>query len=510
MAEEFIMTQDIVEEHKLRMMHIRKYYPFFKIMETSFTQYKEGKYSGLDMGYITLGILRFFMEENNFKNKEVTYQEYADFMEKLLRRDFQLETEDEEGKELIGFIFDKIQNDGRPFLFPYYDPVTFKKMVMRVKLLDSRMEEQTVYYSITAEAIEFYLDTKEFRDESTITIEQLLLEKMIRSQNFRGGTEVVKRINSEVNRLQAKKNEVLGILSFDVFQGMKAYEEFMETGTKWFEEEQKLFQKNSQLIRLALEKAETDQQRGEYQSQYYKAMEEIYMLEQEMKKAIVRHGELLQACMDLQKKADELVARSKLHALRPAFDFHKMVQSLMEQDRADKLEAFIEPLLKLNIRKTFQLRMIDEMLTYRPEKEEAAELVIKKHEEEYVYEDELEEARIVYNFQIIMKILLDMLLEKKELTLQEFLKSQSGSLLERLLQNGDFYTFLIHLSQKKDYDMKEVRENPDTFLEEILCTFLNQKGNEEYRNIHMTLEMLPKTAIACGEAGTVTDIRFRI
>ncbi len=540
MTGEFRMTQDIVEEHKMRMLHIRKYYPFFKIMETSFVQYKEGKYAGLDMGYITLAILRFFMEENNFKNKEVTYTEYVDFMEKLLRRDFRLELEKEEGRELIGFIFDKIKNDGKPFLFPYYDPTTYKKMVMRVKLLDSRMEEQTVYYSITAEAIEFYLDTKEFKDQSTITIEQLLLEKMIRSRNFRGGTEVVKRINSQVSRLQAKKNEVLGILSFDVFQGMKAYEEFMETGTKWFEEEQRLFQKNSQLIRFALEKAEADQKRGEYQSQYYKAMEEIYTLEQEMKKAIVRHGELLQACMDLQKKADELVSHSKLHALRPTFDFHKMVQSLMEQERADKLEYFVEPLLKLNIRKTFQLRMIDEMLTYRPEKEEAAEVVVKKQEEDYIYEDEIEDNRIAHNFQIITKILLDMLLEKKEFTLEEFCENQAVAALGReiqsdmagseisngmeeqestggaaglqnsLLWNGDFYTFLIHLSQKKEYNMEEVRRTPDTFLEESLCSFLQKDENARYRQMHITLEMLPDKAISCGEAVSITNIRVRL
>lgn len=510
MAEAFIMTQDIVEEHKNRMLHIRKYYPFFKIMETSFTQYKEGKYTDLDMGYITLAILRFFMEENNFNNKEVTYEEYAHFCEKLLRRDFRLELEKEEGQELISFIFDKLLNDGKPFLFPYYDPAAYEKMVMRVKLFDSRMEDQTIYYSITAEAIEFYLETKEFKEQSTITIEQLLLEKMIRSRNFRGGTEVVKRINNEVSRLQAKKNEVLGILSFDVFQGMKEYERFMETGMKWFEEEQKLFQKNSSLIRFALEKAEADQQRGEYQSQYYKAMEEIYLLEQEMKNAIVRHGELLQACMDLQKKADELVFRSKLQALRPTFDFGSMVQSLMEQDRADKLEYLIEPFLKLNVRKTFPLRMIDEMLTYRPEKEETAEVVTVSEEQDYVYEDEVEENRIGSNFRQIAKLLLDELLEKGEFTLQEFCKEQGALYGRTLMENGDFYTFLIHLCQKKEYDMQEVRSNPDTFLEEILCKFLDQDENEKYRNMKLSMEMLPESVIASTGAVSITDIHFQV
>lgn len=504
MAQTFSMTQDIVEEHKQRMQHLRKYYPFFKIMDTSIGQYKEGKYSGLDMGYITLAVLRFFMEENSFKDKEVTYGEYVDFMEELLRRDFQLNIEAEESGELAGFIFDKLKNDGRPFLFPYYDPTEHKNMVMRTRLLDARMENQIIYYSITPEAIEFYLETKEFKEQSTITMEQLLLEKMIRSRNFRGATEVVRRINSEVRRLQAKKNEVLGILSFDVFEGMKAYEEFMEHGTRWFDEEQKLFEKNSSLIRFALEKAEADERRGEYQSQYYKAMEEIYILEVEMKRALVGHGELLQACMDLQKKADELVMHAKLHALRPAFDFSRMVTGLMEQERADKLSYMIEPLLKLHLRKTFPLRMIDEMLTYRPETEEEAEAVVKTSEEAYVYEDELEEQRIAANFQIITTILLDTLVDEGSLLLSDFCSRQDNP----VIRNADFFTYLTHLSQKTDYDMQKVYENPDTFLEEILSEWL--AAHEEYRKLHMTLEMLPDEQIELPGAAQITDIRFKL
>lgn len=507
MAQTFTMTQDIVEEHKLRMQHLSKYYPFFKIMETSFSQYKDGKYTSLDMGYISLAILRFFMEENSFKDKEVTYNEYLEFMGKLLRRDFSLELEEEEERELAGFIFDKLKNDGKPFLFPYYEPTAHKSMVMRTKLLESRMENQVLYYSITAEAIEFYLETKEFKEQSTITIEQLLLEKMIRARNFKGGTEVVRRINNEVRRLQAKKNEVLGILSFDVFEGMKAYEEFMEHGTKWFEEEEKLFKKNSELIRLALEKTEVDRHKGQYQSQYYKAMEEIYTLEREMNRALVAHGELLAACMDLQKKADELVYRAKLRTLRPAFDFSKMVRGLMERDQADMLGHLIEPLLKLRIRKTFPLRMIDDMLTYRPEKEEVPEAVNKASEEQYVYKDELEDNRIAANFQTITTILLRTLVKKGKFLLSDFYEEQKMR-QEDIVRNGDFYTYLIHMSQKTDYNMKEVRENPDTFFEEMLADWLREHG--EYLRIHMRLEMLPGKKIVLEDTAEVTDIRFEL
>ena len=74
------MLNDIITEHKERMLNLKKYYPFFKLMDVSFAQFQEGRYEMLDMGYIVMGILRFFIEENNFKEKDVTYPEYLDFI----------------------------------------------------------------------------------------------------------------------------------------------------------------------------------------------------------------------------------------------------------------------------------------------------------------------------------------------------------------------------------------------------------------------------------------------
>lgn len=59
MALKHVMINDIIAEHSARMQNLKKYYPFFVLNETTFTQYKEGKYAFLDMGYITMASLRF-------------------------------------------------------------------------------------------------------------------------------------------------------------------------------------------------------------------------------------------------------------------------------------------------------------------------------------------------------------------------------------------------------------------------------------------------------------------
>lgn len=503
MTNQTTMLREIIEEHTDRIRNLKKYYPYFRLAELSLTQYRDGQFACLDMGYITLAVIRFFIEENNFKEKDVTYQEYYAFLRELLKRDFELELEKEEEQELIAFLFDKLKNEGKPFSFDYYDPTDHKRKTMRSRFMDSKIEDGVVYYYITSDAIEFYLDTKEIKDESTINVEQLLLEKLISTQNFRGGTEVARRINNEVGRLMRQKNEVLGILSYDVFAGVEAFEKFMGSTMRWFKEEQKLFNRNSDLIHKALEKAESDGEQGDYQSRYYQAIDEIYQLELELKKAIVRHGELLVACIALQKKVGELVEKSKFAALKRSIDFKRMGQKLIERDRADFLEALVMPLFDVHTRKTLHMGRLEDLLMVSPEKTETAEAVLEGEEQAYVYEDEIEDARIQKNYILLFENLLRTLEEKNRITLKEWLEQLKLQLGERSLRNADIYSFLVHLAQKKEYAVREMVEKPDTFLEEAVKILLEE--HKEYEAVTITLKMLPDEEIRLGEHRMVTN-----
>ena len=77
-----------------------------------------------------------------------------------------------------------------------------------MRLIESELKDQQVLYRISSDAVAFYLDTKEVREESHISVAQLLLEKMIKAQNFRGGLEVIGRINMEVGRLMEERHEI--------------------------------------------------------------------------------------------------------------------------------------------------------------------------------------------------------------------------------------------------------------------------------------------------------------
>ncbi len=509
MPQENILVNDIITDHRERMLNLKKYYPFFKLSEVSFSWYKEGIYDSLDMGYILMAVLRFFIEENNFKERDVTYSEYADFMSRCIRRDFNLNPPQGDMGVLVDYIFDKLKNDGKPFVFRYFDPVDRKKKISRVRLIESRIEDGTVWYSVSPEAIEFYLDTKEIKDESRISIEQILLEKMIKSKDFKGGTDVVRRINKEVDRLWLKKNQVMALLAADIFSGLEAYEDFFNTGIKWFDEEQKLFIKNSELISAAQKRAESDKSNDDYAS-YLKITGEIYQLDTELKIAMNNHLKLLSACTQLGIMADEMVKKAKLGRLRPSFDFRNALQLAMKQDDITLLGPLVRPIMGLNINKTFGIRRIEELLTYRAGREEKAELIEDSVVENIVYDDELEDERIRQNYSSLIKLLLSLLKRRESFELRTFNELAVKIFGDALFDNGDYYSFLVHLCQKKEYSFDADKHTMETFLDEIFMECAQKQEYEQYLGMHFTIEPEEQDEITPADGFTISDIHFQV
>lgn len=464
MAKQYVMIHDIIEEQNARMQNLKKYYPFFVLSETALTQYKDGKYNGLDMGYITMAVLRFFIEENNFNEREISYPQCEEFIKKLLVRDFDVAIDEDDMADLVLYIFDKIRNDGKAFEFAFYDPGKKQKKIGRVRLIDSHIVDGKVLYFITSDGIEFYLDTKEIKDESKINVEQLLLEKMITGENFKGGIEVVKRINSEVNRLVREKDAIVDMLSYDVFAGAKAYETYMETVGKWFAEEQKLFAKNKALVDKAVAKANF-----ENLTNGSARMDEISELELELKKTILKHGSLINSTIELQNISDNMIQKAKLKRLRPVFDFEQELQKMIKEERPDKMALILAPLFLPAINKSFSMTSIDNILTLRTE-DEAKTVTAKKENVDsgFRYEDELQEEQSGRNYGKLFYELMEVLSRWKKISLKEFNGFLEIRFGKEIYQNADYYAFLTHLAQKQEYDISRMLKKQDTMLEKLV------------------------------------------
>lgn len=498
----YILMNDMIQSHQERMINLKRYYPFFKLMDLNFIQYKDGKYAKLDMSYIVLAVLRFLIEYNHFQDKPVCYADYRDFMKQLLVRDFELEPTQEaaDEDELIQYIFDKLCNEGRPFAFDYYDPASHQVKTIRVRLIETELKGQQVLYRISSDAVAFYLDTKEVREESSINIAQLLLSKMIKAKNFKGGLEVIQRINMEVGRLLQQPREIQALLNRHVQDGLEALEAYQKRLFQWFDEEQRLFASNMALSAQAVQKMEADHLRGE-------VADEIYRLDTALKNATKRHGELMNAYMQMQKTGDEALQRAKRTRFRSSVDFMDIWQRILEMNRPDLLVHMVTPLLMPKIMKTFDMARLDDLLSYKPEETASGEPVKKEKEQMYVYDDEAAEERMTANFSCLLKVLFDQLLKKGSVTLSYMNYLYGMKFSDEIFRNGDYYAFLVHLSQKDYYDLDRLRQHQDTFLEGMMDEFLKEHDST-YSGLKFRLVYLPEEPIKIMEQFDMTNIRF--
>ncbi len=497
MAEEHILIDDILKNQTERMLYLKKYYPFFVLQETTLSQYKEGKYQDLDMGYITMALLRFLIQENHFNGRTVSYSGAEKFLRQILRRDFDLSVSGEEEAALIRFLFDKIRNDGRPFIFPFYDPETHTRRQGYVRLVESAVSEGEVVYSITSDGIEFYLSTKEEREESKITTEQLLLEKMIRTEDFRGGIDVVRRINLEVTRLRKERELTVRLLQADIRAGVRACESYMAEISRWFDQERESFRKNKALVDKAVAKMN------------FGGPTDIITLETELKKTIESHRLLMEEAAGLTRMADEMVERSKARQLRPAFDFQAALRMLQEQDSPERLGLLLAPFLLPRRKKSLSIFSIDKLVSEAKEEEELTEKKEKAAPDlSFVYEDEILGQMIGSNFAMLFRELLERLERWDTVTLPEFNAILEIKFGKEIYRNRDYYAFLVHLAKKDRYRMQETFENPETFLELYVTRAFSEAEKKQYGDITLAITFEDRLIELGSEEDNVGTVRM--
>ncbi len=513
MASKYTLTDDIIKNHTERILNLRKFYPFFTLAEGTFSQYKEGVFRFLDMGYITLAVLRYFINENSFNDSPVTYSGYSEFCREMLSRDFDVTRErfaKDEIDELIRYIFDKMRNYGKAFEFDFYDPAERKQKVARVRLIDSTVRENEVVYTITEDGIEFYLTTKEVRDESRINMDQILLEKLIKSENFRGSIDVIERINIEVKALEKYREEVVELLLSDVHEGAKAVDEYVERTSVWFAEERKSFARNRELVDKAVARLTFGSDAGDS-----KTARDITRLQTMLKQTIENHSNLIAATAELSRFSDEMIRRSRVRSLRASFDYESALNRMVAEDCPQCLAEFIEPLLLPKRHKSLAISTIDNIVLQRTAEslkgEERKEL---KADLNFKYDDELLNESVSMNFAKLFKELLGRLQRWDRVTLKEY-----GAILEvkfgmDIYRNRDYYAFLTHLAGKDSYSVKEITENSETFLEEMVVSGMTEDELESFQDMAFKIEFgndLVKMKLDQGsteEIAEITDMTF--
>ena len=91
-----------------------------------------------------------------------------------------------------------------------------------------------------------------------------------------------------------------------------------------------------------------------------------------------------------------------------------------------------------------------------------------------------------------MKTLFDELWQSDRVALSELNRKLEMRFFDGIFRNSDYYSFLVHICQKKEYDLETVTKKQDTFFEGILAEILQEPSMKKYTRLRFKLVMKPE------------------
>lgn len=230
--------------------------------------------------------------------------------------------------------------------------------------------------------------------------------------------------------------------------------------------------------------------------------------------AMSRHGELLRACMDLQKLTDNVIHRNKLSRLRIHCDYRQLLEQMVRSDTTRPLEMMIGAMLRPKTSKMFDFGIIDECLTQRTQKQDIVEEDAPGTQEDIIFADEAEDERISHNYIFFMRSIIRLLEEKQEFTLSWYnawLKDRYREKADNILANADYYSFLVNLCQKRRYVIGGPDDTEESFLDGILKEGLAADGAAGVNGNPYVIEIeMADGEVEVGKEAVVSELIFRL
>lgn len=454
------MFNNIKEDLPVRLNNIAKYLPFFEI-------FKSKRYNNrYDLGILTMAILSYLLYEGLLKDKGLTFSEIQNFINNIIEDYYGDILKEDDKEELTRYMLNKLQNGGGPFTYSYYDVIRKQEVEKKIRYIGrsyNKIIEKNLY-KISSEGIDFFLQTKEFGEESKITITLLILRKLVDNGDFDSAINALSNLNIEIRKEIKRKAEILEELSYYSFDG---YDNYTKNVRGRLEEEKQLFKDTiSSLNRMEkeyLQKIDKEQ----ISEKEIKLREFVTNMKIELNKSVDLHSKLLGSVVDLRNKADEILTQRRRNILRENLNFMNLLDKSIKEDTAINISMACSVLFSPKINRTFSTEKINDLFLWRkPKKEDEEEVDSEKGEAvEYIKLDNIIDNRIINNNFIFLKELLTLVAEYKNIDLNFFMDSLSQKYGEEVLYNGDFTSFVLTLSRvkgagvgHKEYSLKDIEK----------------------------------------------------
>ncbi|MEW6624060.1 MAG: hypothetical protein AB1420_13180 [Bacillota bacterium] len=444
---EMSLVDDFLEELDMRLEQVKVYYPIMDMLRK-----RKIEESSRLVPELCFLIISYLIYEGKLKHKGVTFQNLAAFLSKALKRILAKDLEPEAVKELTAEILDGLQNGGRNFVLNVYNLKTSSFREKYVKFLEIRQsEEGELQYYITEQGVDFYLRTKEFPEETKITINLLLFQKQMEKGAFGFAYETVRRLNMEVQKKKDRKYSLLEALIYGRLDFGESYNSYHKSIVMQFEEEAELFNAALKNVRSAFSEYVERINNGEASEREVRTFTLIKIIEKEIGRAQTLHTELLKEAVGFTREYDKALGIRRKAIFTERFNFQGEFEKIISQNKKpEALKYLFEPLMNPYIRKSFNpLRAFEPQRVLRGRPEDKESLGSDIHADR-VTMDDITRNRVKRSFIFYAVKLLEMLdTPEMQVCLPDFCSRLAEKYSEDSVYNGDFLSFIIEMNRDK-------------------------------------------------------------
>ncbi len=485
---EISLVEDFLEELDTRLEQAKIYLPIVDMLRK-----RKREESVLQLiPELCFLLLSYLIYEGKLKHKGISFQDIETFLTKAWRIMGGTLPEQTELSLLTSNLLDGLQNDGRNFVLNAYCFKTGNFREKYVKFLEIKQaNDNTLQYYVTDQGVDFYLKTKEFPDETKITINLLLFQKQMEKGAFGFAYETVRRLNMEVQKKKDRKYSLLEAMAYGRLDSGAAYDLYHKSIVNQFEEEAELFNTAVKNVGSAFSEYVEKIHSGNAESKDERTLTLLKIIEKEIGRAQTLHTELLKEAVRFTGEYDKALVTRRKAIFTERFHFQNEFERIVtKQETPAVLKYLFEPLMNPNIRKSFNpLRTFEPQRTAKEPKAEMEERQDDVRVERMTI-DMTTAIRIKQSFVFYASQLLAALDTPEQ---QIFLQDFCGRLEEKYSQdsvyNGDFISFILEMNREKRagdrsriISFADAGQPVDAELKTIEAVFRQAAGN--YRSRH--------------------------
>ncbi len=433
----------IAVEMDSRMVNLRVFYPIFHINSSQSTL--ESPYN---LTNLCLALLAILLEEGKLQFKNLTLDEIAVFMREYILIAYNKEISEIESNKIVGYLLDRLHSD-KALEFFYYS--CSKRRVVRdsdtLKLVEQHIVQNRIEYQISTYGLDFFLKTKEFPEESLITISLLLLRKQIEKKMFYNALQTVKNLNVQVKKRLAEKIDLLALFSSGGSDFSNKYQSFRETIMGQFEEESVCFSELNTVINETREEYLNKKEENKITEKDEKHLEVLYDIEIELNKATKEHRRLLEESVIMPEDVEKIRKMRIKAAHGERFNFLGQLERIVKDDESPEvLQYIINPLLSVRPNKTFNpIKALSPQRLVSGEKEDDGSIeVLDAIDRKYL--DDIIRLRIQNNFRYFIVTLLRMLEIKRSFDLKEWYEKLTEWYGPMSATSADIVSFIVAIN----------------------------------------------------------------